>query len=198
MSDAMHKTSSSHERRIQLYLERVEALTFIAALAMFVLSMTALGWLPAKAIERDMVAHTPPTLKAYSELELLGRHVYGREGCAYCHTQQVRRTQADQDRFGPVSQNWEFRYDFPHLLGTRRIGPDLSREANTRTDAWHYAHLYNPRYTVPQSIMPGYPWLFEESEDGTIKPNREGRALVAYLNYLGRARQQENVMTPGR
>jgi cbb3-type cytochrome c oxidase subunit II len=198
MTDATHKQPSSHEHRMQLYLEKVEGLTFIAALAMFVLSITALGWLPAKVIEKDMAKHSPVTMKAYSELELLGRHVYGREGCAYCHTQQVRSTQADQDRFGPVSQNWEYRYDYPHLLGTRRIGPDLSREANTRTDTWQYAHLYNPRYTVPQSIMPGYPWLFDESENGTIKPNREGRALVAYLNYLGRARLQENVVQSGR
>jgi cbb3-type cytochrome c oxidase subunit II len=190
MADENEQVESSEEHRIRSFFERVEGLTFVSALAMFIISVTALGWLPRNTIEQDIAQDTPPAMKPYTDLELLGRHVYGREGCAYCHTQVVRHTKNDFQRFGPVTESWEYQYDFPHLLGTRRIGPDLSREANARPDSWQYAHLYNPRYTVPQSMMPGYPWLFEKDRQGRITPTKEGRALVAYLNYLGRAMQQ--------
>lgn len=177
-------------RKFQYMLERVEGLTFIAAGAMFIASMTALGWLPSMEL-RDRIAHTTPaTMKDYTDLERLGRKVYGREGCAYCHSQLVRRITSDTQRFGQASQAWEYQYDYPHLLGTRRIGPDLLRESGARPDEWHYAHFYNPRNTVPESVMPPFPWLFKRDENNVIVPTREGRALVAYLNFLGRAARQ--------
>ena len=81
---------------------------------------------------------------------------------------------------------WETRIDYPHLWGTRRIGPDLAREGGTRSDDWHLAHLYSPRAVVAASVMPAYPLLFEGSVD---RPRQEARDLVAYLNSLGRARE---------
>ena len=81
---------------------------------------------------------------------------------------------------------WEDSVETPHMLGTRRIGPDLSRAANTRTDQWHFAHLFAPRSVVPRSIMPSYPEFF----DGTpTQPRQEALDLVAYLNTLGRSRE---------
>jgi cbb3-type cytochrome c oxidase subunit II len=108
----------------------------------------------------------------------------------HCHSQFVRPLPSDTRYFGHPSEAWEFRHDLPFLWGTRRIGPDLSRESGRRSDAWQYAHLYNPRTTVPESIMPGFPWLFTKTEDGRIMPTEEGRALVAYLNRLGRAMRE--------
>lgn len=184
-------------KKFQLLLENVEGLTFGAALLMFVFSVSLLGWLPSKALHDEIDRTTPSTMRDYTELELLGRQVYGREGCAYCHSQLVRNTPSDVLRFGMASQAWEHQFDFPHMLGTRRIGPDLSREAGVRPDEWHFAHFYNPRYTVPKSIMPSYPWLFKLDEDGTIVPTKEGRALVAYMNYLGRAARQHDGANDG-
>jgi cbb3-type cytochrome c oxidase subunit II len=176
--------------KFKIFLEKVEGLTFGAALLMFVLSVSVLGWLPAQAIQEKIEKSTPDSMKDYTELETLGRKVYAREGCAYCHTQLVRRLDEDIFRFGPRARGWEYQYDYPHYLGTRRIGPELSRESGLRTDEWHYAHFYNPRFTVPESIMPGFPWLYKKDKDGNIVPTREVRGLVAYMNYLGRAAKE--------
>jgi cbb3-type cytochrome oxidase cytochrome c subunit len=80
----------------------------------------------------------------------------------------------------------ETQYDYPQLWGTRRIGPDLAREHALRSDDWHYAHLFNPRATVPDSIMPGFSWMFNGS---AAKPNQDALDLIAYLRSLGRERE---------
>src|SRR5439155_10931339 len=80
--------------------------------------------------------------------EQRGRVIYGREGCAYCHTQQIRSLAADVRRFGAPTEPWETKYDYPQLWGTRRIGPDLSREFNLHSRDWQLTHLYNPRLVV--------------------------------------------------
>jgi cytochrome c oxidase cbb3-type subunit 2/cytochrome c oxidase cbb3-type subunit I/II len=118
--------------------------------------------------------------------EQRGREVYAREGCAYCHTQQIRFTAADIARFGAPTLAWETRFDTPHLFGTRRIGPDLARAGGVRPADWHYAHLFAPRAVVPLSIMPSYAALFDGSPE---RPRQEARDLVAYLETLGRARE---------
>ena len=117
-----------------------------------------------------------------------GREIYGREGCAYCHTEQVRSVVADTLRFGAPTEAWETRYDYPQLWGTRRIGPDLSREHGIRPDDWQLAHLYNPRSTVPDSIMPGYSWMFHGN---AATPRPDALDLVAYVRSLGRDRDLE-------
>ena len=63
----------------------------------------------------------------YTPLQQAGRKVYLREGCWYCHSQYVRPVTGETRRWGPVSQAGEYAYDVPHLFGTRRIGPDLTR-----------------------------------------------------------------------
>lgn len=125
-------------------------------------------------------------LKQYTALELKGRAIYVREGCWYCHTQQVRKLPADVARFGwrgteaPVSIPAEYADDAPHFLGTRRIGPDLSRVGGKYDRSWHLAHFRNPRDLVPGSVMPPFAWIANDPV--------EFEALLAYLQTLGRSR----------
>ena len=97
----------------------------------------------------------------YSPLERRGRAVYIREGCWYCHSQYVRPVTGEDRRWGPVSEAGEYAFDLPHLLSTRRIGPDLARVGLKYGDDWHYAHHWDPRLVVPDSIMPSFKWLYE-------------------------------------
>jgi len=121
-----------------------------------------------------------------SELELRGKAIYTREGCWYCHTQQTRTLLADTKRSGwrgidsPISTPDEFVYDNPHMFGTKRTGPDLSRVGGKYDQQWHRTHFRNPRDLVPGSIMPPFPWIL--SDPG------EQEALIAYLQTLGRAK----------
>ncbi len=80
-----------------------------------------------------------------------------------CHSQLVRFTEDDVRRFGPASQAWESDGDAPQMWGTRRVGPDLAREGGRKSRDWQLVHLWNPRHVVPDSVMPGYPWLFDGS-----------------------------------
>lgn len=97
----------------------------------------------------------------YTAVELTGRDVYIKEGCHVCHTQQVRPLLAEVERYGPYSRADEFVYDRPFLWGSKRTGPDLHRVGGKYSDAWHRAHLLDPRSVVNNSIMPAYPWLAE-------------------------------------
>ena len=96
----------------------------------------------------------------YTPLEQLGRNVYLREGCWYCHSQYVRPVAGEDQRWGPVSQVGEYAHDRPHLLSTRRIGPDLTRVGLKFSDHWHYAHHWDPDIVSPDTIMPPFQWLF--------------------------------------
>src|SRR5207249_2661035 len=108
----------------------------------------------------------------YTPLETLGRAVYIREGCWYCHSQYVRPVAGEELRWGPVSEAGEYAFDLPHLFSTRRIGPDLTRVGLKYADDWHYAHHWDPRLVVPESIMPSFTWLFEQAR----VPVRKGNA----------------------
>jgi len=98
-------------------------------------------------------------LKPYTPLQLAGRDVYVREGCYLCHSQMIRPFRAETERYGHYSVAGEFVYDHPFQWGSKRTGPDLHRVGGRYSDAWHRAHLMNPRDVVPASVMPGYPWL---------------------------------------
>lgn len=161
----------------------------VAGLGFFLLSFVGMGLGPWLGLELGM---EPPEqfVNPYEddtgEINAVGRgrKVYIREACWHCHSQFVRPVANEEFRYGPVSQAWEYMYDVPNTFGTRRIGPDLAREAGRRSDDWHFAHLWNPRSTVPASIMPKYKWLFTETADG-IEPTQDAQDLVAYLQYLG-------------
>jgi cytochrome c oxidase cbb3-type subunit 2 len=98
-------------------------------------------------------------LKPYSPLRLAGRDVYIREGCYNCHSQMIRPFRAETERYGHYSVAGEFVYDHPFQWGSKRTGPDLARVGARYSDEWHRIHLNNPRDVVPESNMPGYPWL---------------------------------------
>ncbi|PLV61015.1 cbb3-type cytochrome c oxidase subunit II [Erwinia sp. B116] len=169
------------------------AVMFIAGVVFFCLSVIVLGVLPGMRLDKSIVQNSPVSNVPYTGEEWRGRQIYAAQGCAYCHTQQVRFTPEDRRRFGPSTEAWETRYDSPQLWGTRRIGPDLARESGVRSDDWQYAHLYNPRAVVSGSVMPAYPWMFDGS---AARPGNDARALVAYLRTLGRARdEQEKAQT---
>jgi len=151
-------------------------------------------------------------LEPLSAVELEGRDIYIREGCNVCHTQMIRPFRAETERYGHYSLAGEHVYEHPFLWGSKRTGPDLARVGQRYSDDWHRAHLYNPRDVVPQSNMPAFPWLFEQTIDGRVTPKkmsalrtvgvpytdeqiegakaaadgvREIDALVAYLQQLG-------------
>ncbi len=157
-----------------------------AAIGFFILSVVLLGVWPGKELDRQIAAMSPPDLYALSDSEARGRKIYAREGCSYCHTQQIRYTDADIKRFGAPTLAWEGQFDTPHMWGTRRVGPDLSRSSGTRNRDWHLAHLFAPRSVVPWSIMPSYNAFFNGSVD---QPKQEALDLVAYIESLGRARE---------
>ncbi|MDO8300386.1 cytochrome-c oxidase, cbb3-type subunit II [Lacisediminimonas sp.] len=117
-------------------------------------------------------------LKPYSALRLAGRDIYVREGCYNCHSQMIRPFRAETERYGHYSVAGEFVYDRPFQWGSKRTGPDLARVGGRYSDEWHRNHLNNPRDLVPESNMPGYPWL------ATTKLNPE--QIVPHLRALKR------------
>jgi len=123
-------------------------------------------------------------LRKLTALELQGKKIYQREGCWYCHTQQIRTILADTQRYGwkgvaaPISTPDEFVYDQPHMFGTKRTGPDLARIGGKYDAQWHKTHFRNPRDLVKGSIMPPFPWIANDPA--------ELKAMVAYLQNLGR------------
>ncbi|MDH3688787.1 MAG: cytochrome-c oxidase, cbb3-type subunit II [Gammaproteobacteria bacterium] len=104
-------------------------------------------------------------LKPYPPLELVGRDIYIRESCMVCHSQMIRPFRAETERYGHYSVAGEFIYDRPFQWGSKRTGPDLARVGGRYSDDWHRVHLMNPRDVVPESIMPGYPWLADNELD---------------------------------
>ena len=171
--------------RTDRWISTAYGATFGAGLGFFVLSFVALGVMPALRLHRLMARTTPPDARLeLTAQERRGQQIYARNGCAYCHTEQVRFTPADEWRFGPPTEAWETQGEYPQMWGTRRIGPDLAREAGRRSHDWQLVHLYNPRFVVPDSVMPSYAWLFDGSPEA---PSDAARDLVAYLNTLGRA-----------
>ena len=152
-------------------------------------------------------------VKPYPALELAGRDIYVREGCYNCHSQMVRTLRFETERYGHYSLAGESVYDRPFQWGSKRTGPDLARVGGRYSDDWHRVHLINPRDVVPESNMPGFPWLARNEVDGATVARRmkalrtlgdpyteeqiaqapadvEGKteldAVVAYLQALGR------------
>ena len=102
------------------------------------------------------------SVQPYTPLELEGRDIYVREGCNNCHSQMIRPFRSETERYGEYSKSGEFVYDRPFLWGSKRTGPDLHRLGGKYPHSWHYNHMLEPTSTSPGSIMPPYPWLFED------------------------------------
>jgi len=163
----------------------------VAGLGFFAAAVIVQGIIPSMTIERngakvrDIATGNTIEAIAYTPQEQRGRRVYIREGCWYCHSQFIRPVTGETTRWGPVAQAGEYAFDQPQMLSTRRIGPDLSRVGRKYADDWHAAHQWNPRAVVPDSIMPRFPWLFEQGKDGQPVLNEDGKALVSYVQRLG-------------
>lgn len=115
---------------------------------------------------QSSVVQPAPGIKPYSALALEGRDIYVREGCYNCHSQMIRTLKGDTDRYGHYSTAGESVYDHPFQFGSKRTGPDLARVGGRYSDEWHRIHLTNPRDVVPESNMPGFPWLASNKLDG--------------------------------
>lgn len=107
-------------------------------------------------------------LKPYTALQIEGRDIYVREGCYNCHSQMIRPLRAETERYGHYSVAGESVWDHPFQWGSKRTGPDLARVGGRYSDKWHEVHLIDPRAVVPQSNMPGFPWLAENKLDGEL------------------------------
>ncbi len=128
-------------------------------------------------------------LKPYPALQLAGRDVYVRESCMVCHSQMIRPFRAETERYGHYSVAGEFVYDRPFQWGSKRTGPDLHRVGGRYSDAWHYAHLINPRDVVPESVMPGYPWLADNLVDGQEIQHK----MQVLKDWLGHPYSEEDI-----
>jgi len=189
----------------------------ILLMSVFIVIVVSLGGLVEilPLIFQDQVRTPAEGVKPYSPLWLAGRDVYIREGCYNCHSQMVRPFRSETERYGPYSVAGESVYDRPFQWGSKRTGPDLARVGGRYSDDWHLIHLINPRNVVPESNMPGYPWLLENTVDGALVQQKmsvlqtlgdpysdaeisaaaeavagktEMQALIAYLQGLGLAR----------
>jgi len=125
------------------------------------------------------VGEPAPGVKPYTALQLEGRDIYLREGCYNCHSQMIRPMRAETERYGHYSLAGESVYDHPFQFGSKRTGPDLARVGGRYSDEWHRAHLNNPRDVVPESNMPGFPWLATTPVDanGTAAKMRAMRTV---------------------
>jgi len=106
-------------------------------------------------------------VRPYTPLELAGRNIYVREGCYNCHSQMVRSLRSEVERYGHYSLAAESKYDHPFQWGSKRTGPDLARLGGKYSDEWHRLHMADPRSVVPESVMPGYPFLAETALDSS-------------------------------
>jgi len=131
------------------------------ALVLAIIGVSSIGGLVeiAPLFTIDQTVEEAPDMRVLTPLELAGRNIYIREGCNACHSQMIRTLRDEVERYGPYSRAVESQYDHPMLWGSKRTGPDLARLGGKYSDAWHTAHLNNPRDLVPQSVMPAYAWL---------------------------------------
>ena len=129
-----------------------------------------------------------PGVKPYPALQLAGRDVYVREGCYNCHSQMIRTLRFETERYGHYSLAGESVYDRPFQWGSKRTGPDLARVGGRYSDDWHRVHLVDPRSVVPESNMPGFPWLADTEVDG-----KEISAHMRALQRLGDPYSDEEI-----
>jgi cytochrome c oxidase cbb3-type subunit 2 len=161
---------------------------------------------------QNVVTEPIEGLEPLLPLELEGRDIYIREGCHVCHSQMIRPLRSEVERYGHYTVAGELVYNHPFLWGSKRTGPDLARVGGLYSDDWHRAHLNDPRAVVPESNMPGFPWLFVNKLDLETTPKKlaalrivgvpytdedirnatvgledktEADALIAYLQQLG-------------
>jgi cbb3-type cytochrome oxidase cytochrome c subunit len=180
-------------------MKNAKVIALIAGFGFFFLALLIQGILPyvikdapsaavTKTVRTELgeLAEVRSAALPYAALAAKGRKIYMREGCWYCHSMYLRAVAGEDRRWGPVSEFGEYAYDLPHLFGTRRIGPDLTRVGGKYGDDWHEAHFFNPRIVVPDSVMPRFTWLFtKDAASGKQVLTEEGKALTAFVQNIG-------------
>ncbi len=180
----------------------------------FILALASVGGIIQIVPLYFQVSTTAPIegLKPHAALVLAGRDIYLREQCVSCHSQMIRPLRAETERYGHYSVAGESVYERPFQWGSKRTGPDLARVGGRYSDEWHRLHLIDPRTVVPESVMPGYPWLAEravnvestvanmqtlrklghpysdadlEQAPAQLENRTEMDAMIAYLQSLG-------------
>ncbi|MEZ9482153.1 cbb3-type cytochrome c oxidase subunit II [Vibrio splendidus] len=182
-----------------------------------VASFSLLVWVVPSIVRGDDIAKGSLAMPL-TPIELAGRDIYISEGCHVCHTQMVRPLEPEVKRNGRPNKEADDIYEFPNLWGSKRTGPDLTNLGRKYSDQWHVIHLTDPRKVVPTSIMPSYPWLFEQTLTGDdisakmevlrtlgvpytdqeigdarlqVRSKTKGEALIRYLQSLGKDTSQE-------
>ncbi|MDN3702227.1 cbb3-type cytochrome c oxidase subunit II [Vibrio artabrorum] len=182
-----------------------------------VASFSLLVWVVPSIVRGEDIAKGSLAMPL-TPIELAGRDIYISEGCHVCHTQMVRPLEPEVKRNGRPNQEADDIYEFPNLWGSKRTGPDLTNLGRKYSDQWHVIHLIDPRKVVPTSIMPSYPWLFEQTLTGDdisakmevlrtlgvpytdqdigdarlqVRGKTKGEALIRYLQSLGKDTSQE-------
>jgi len=146
---------------------------FTHSVVILISTTTFVGMLSGLVWVLPSVLSTPPgydqsLAKPLTALELAGRDIYINQGCHTCHTMMVRPLDHEIKRYGRASEELDDIYEYPNLWGSKRTGPDLTNLGRKYSDKWHEKHLYNPRDVVPASVMPSYPWLFEQTLSGDV------------------------------
>lgn len=197
--------------KIQKLIE--ERVGYLIVLTFLVISVAMLVEILPLMFQKS-TTQPAPGVKPYTALRLTGRDIYVREGCYNCHSQMIRPFRSETERYGHYSVAGESVYDRPFQWGSKRTGPDLARVGGRYSDEWHRVHLINPRDVVPESNMPGFPWLeknladadgvaakmktlrtlgvpYTDEEIANAKSEVEGKsemdAMIAYLQGLGLA-----------
>jgi cytochrome c oxidase cbb3-type subunit 2 len=190
-----------------------KSIGLMGVLTALAISIGGLAEIVPLIMSREATEPTPGVVP-YTALQLEGRDVYIREGCHVCHSQMIRPFRAETERYGHYTLAGETVYDHPFQFGSKRTGPDLARVGGRYSDEWQRVHLTNPRDVVPESNMPGFPWLTERVLDDAVTPVKMQRlraigvpytdadiagaqavvagrtemdALIAYLQVLGTA-----------
>ncbi|UQA53711.1 cbb3-type cytochrome c oxidase subunit II [Vibrio sp. ED002] len=182
-----------------------------------VASFSLAVWVVPNILRTDDIAKGS-LAEPLTAIELAGRDIYISEGCHVCHTQMVRPLEPETKRNGRANKESDDIYEFPNLWGSKRTGPDLTNLGRKYSDQWHVLHLIDPRQVIPTSIMPAYPWLFEQTLSGDaivdkmetlrilgvpytdqeisdarlqVRGKTKGEALIRYLQSLGQDTAQE-------
>jgi cbb3-type cytochrome oxidase cytochrome c subunit len=138
------------------------------SLAVFWASTAIVIFIPAATLDDKPSDQWRPM----SAVEEEGLHEYVSNGCSYCHSLFVRTGDWDAQR---IAKQGDYYQETPAIMGTERVGPDLSQEAGEHPDDWHTAHFSNPRYTRPMSLMPSWEFLGEHKL----------KVLTAYVQSQG-------------
>ncbi len=193
------------------------SLVILIITTVVVASFSLVVWVVPNIVRGDDIAKGSLAIP-FTPIELAGRDIYISEGCHVCHTQMVRPLDPEVKRNGRPNQEADDIYEFPNLWGSKRTGPDLTNIGRKYSDQWHVLHLVDPRQVIPTSIMPAYPWLFEQTLSGDdisakmealrtlgvpytdeeigdarlqVRGKTKGEAVIHYLQSLGKDTSQE-------